>query len=166
MGFSRQEYWSRLPIWSIKKKVSSVDSFLVITAFYFFAFLSSSRESVQFSSSVVSDSLRPHGLQHTRLPCLSPTPGSYSNSCPSSWWCQPTISSSVPFSSCFQSFPASGSFLVENTSGNFWFTSCVPNFKQNVLNFLPLSIMFSTDYFCILKIRLKNFPSISRLLFH
>ena len=59
----------------------------------------------------MSDSLRPHGLQHTRLPCPSPTPRSYSNSCPLSQWCHPTISSSVvPFSSRLQSFPASGSF--------------------------------------------------------
>ena len=65
----------------------------------------------QLSCSVVSDSLRPHGLQHARLPCPSPTPGACSNSCPFSWWCNPTISSSViPFSSCLQSFPASGSF--------------------------------------------------------
>ena len=67
--------------------------------------------SVQFSHSVMFDSLRPHGLQHARLPCPSPTPKVYSDSCPSSWWCHPTISSSViPFSSCLQSFPASGSF--------------------------------------------------------
>ena len=59
----------------------------------------------------MSDSLRTHGLQHTRPPCPSPTPGVYSNSCPLSQWCHPTISSSVvPFSSCVQSFPASGSF--------------------------------------------------------
>ena len=63
------------------------------------------------SHSVVSDSLRPHGLQYATLPCPSPTPGAYSNSCRSRWWCHPTISSSViPFSSCLQSFPASGSF--------------------------------------------------------
>ena len=67
--------------------------------------------SVQFSRSVMSDSLRPHGLQHTRLPCPSPTPRACSNSCPSSRWCHSTISSSVvPFSSCLQSFSASGSF--------------------------------------------------------
>ena len=67
--------------------------------------------SVQFSHSVVADSLRPHGLHHNRLPCPSPTPGARSNSCPSSQWCNPTISSSViPFFSCLQSFPASGSF--------------------------------------------------------
>ena len=66
---------------------------------------------VQFSPSVMSDSLKPHGLQHTRPPCPSPTPGVYSNSHPLSQWCHPNISSSVvPFSSCPQSFPASGSF--------------------------------------------------------
>ena len=67
--------------------------------------------SVQFSHSVMSDSLRPHGLLHSRLPCASPIPGVYSNSCPLSRWCHPTILSFVvPFSSCLQSFPASGSF--------------------------------------------------------
>ena len=71
------------------------------------------RCSVQFSGSVVSDSLWPHGLQHARPPCPSPTRGVYSNSCPLSQWCHPTISSSVvPFSSCLQSFPASGSFQI------------------------------------------------------
>ena len=70
-----------------------------------------SENSVQFSHSVMSDSLRPHGLQHTRLPCPSPTPRAYSNSCPSHQWCHPTISSSVvSFSSHLQSFPTSGSF--------------------------------------------------------
>ena len=74
----------------------------------------------QFSHSVVSDSLRPHGLQNTRLPCPSPTPRAYTNSCPSSQWCHQTISSSViPFSSHLQSFPASGSFPMSQffTSG-------------------------------------------------
>ena len=66
---------------------------------------------IQFSHSVVSNSLWPHGPQHNTLPCPSPTPGVYSNSCPLSRWCNPTTSSSVvPFSSCLQSFPASGSF--------------------------------------------------------
>ena len=76
--------------------------------------------SVQFSRSVVSDSVWPQGLQHARLPCPSPTPGACSNSCPSTWWCYPTILFSViPFSSCPQSFPASGSFLMSHffTSG-------------------------------------------------
>ena len=68
--------------------------------------------SVQFSHSVVSDCLWPHGLEQARLPCPSPTPRVYSNSCPLSWWRHATISSSViPFSSCLQSFPASESFL-------------------------------------------------------
>ena len=67
----------------------------------------------QFSCSVVSDFLRPHGLQHARPPCPSPTPGVYSNSYPLSLWCHATISSSViPFSSCLQSFPASESFQM------------------------------------------------------
>ena len=66
---------------------------------------------VQFRLSVTSDSLQPHGVQHARLPCPPPTPRACSNSCPSSQWCHRTISVSViPFSSCHQSFPASGSF--------------------------------------------------------
>ena len=69
--------------------------------------------SVQFSRSVVSDSLQPHGLQHTRPPCPSPTPGVYSTLCPLSQWCYPIISSSVvPFSSWLQSFPALGSLQM------------------------------------------------------
>ena len=73
-----------------------------------------------FSCSVLTDFLQPHGLQHTRLICPSPTPGDCSNSCPLSGWCHPTISSSaIPFSSCPQSFPASGSFQMSQlfTSG-------------------------------------------------
>ena len=67
--------------------------------------------SLKFSHSVMSDSLRPHGLQHIRPPCPPPTPWACSNSCPLSQWCHPAISSSViPFSSCLQCFPASGSF--------------------------------------------------------
>ena len=66
-----------------------------------------------FSHSIMSDSLQPHGVQHTRLPCPSLSPGAYSNSCPLSRWCHPAVSSSVvPFSSCLQSFPSSGSFLM------------------------------------------------------
>ena len=69
--------------------------------------------SVQFSCSVMTDFLRPHGLQHVRPPCPSPTPGVYSNSCPLSRWCHPTTSSSVvPFSSRLLSFPSSGSFQM------------------------------------------------------
>ena len=74
----------------------------------------------QFSHSGVSNSLQPHGLQHIRLPYPSPTPGTCWNSCPLGRWCHPTISSSlIPFSSCLQSFPASGSSLMSQffTSG-------------------------------------------------
>ena len=76
--------------------------------------------SIQFSLSVVPNSLQLHGLQHARFPCPSATPRACSNSCPLSRWCHPTISSSViPFSSCLQSFPALGSFSVSQffTSG-------------------------------------------------
>ena len=69
-----------------------------------------------FGSSIMSDSLWPHGLQHTRLPCPSLFPRACSNSCPLSWWCHATISSSViPISSCLQSFPASGSFQISQS---------------------------------------------------
>ena len=82
----------------------SLQLFLSLTVWYLVS-------SLQFSHSVVSDSLWPHGLQHTRLPCPWPTPGVYSNSCLSSGWHHPTISSSViPFSSFLESFPASVSF--------------------------------------------------------
>ena len=76
--------------------------------------------SSQFSLSVLSDSWWPHGPQHAKPPCPSPTPGVYSNSCPLSQWCHPTISSSVvPFSFRLQSFPVSGSFPISQffTSG-------------------------------------------------
>ena len=75
--------------------------------------------SVQFTHSVMSHSLRLHELQHARLPCSSTAPRACSNSCPSSWWCHLTISSSVSFSSCLPSFPASGSFPMSQflTSG-------------------------------------------------
>ena len=86
------------------------DKKVLITAMHVLYILFSS---VQFSHSVVSNSLRPHELQHPRPPCPSPTPGVYPNPCPLSWWCHPTISSFVvPFGSCLQSFPASGSFPV------------------------------------------------------
>ena len=95
----------------------------------------------QFSCSVVSDSLRPHGLQYTRLPCPSPTTGVYSNSCPSSWWCHPTISSSVVlFSSHLQSFPASGSFQMslhirQPKYGSFSFSISPSNEYSGLISF-------------------------------
>ena len=87
--------------------------FLVFDRFSFTSIIVKVDGSVQFSCSVESDSLWPHESQHARPPCPSPTPGVYSNSCPSSGWCHPAIPSSViPFSSCPQSLPASGSFPV------------------------------------------------------
>ena len=84
-------------------------------------FLSSEFSSLQFSCSLMSDSLRPHGPQHARPPCPSPTPGIYPNSCPLSQWCHPIIlSSDIPLASCLHSFPASGSFQMSQlfTSGS------------------------------------------------
>ena len=99
--------------------------------------------SVQFSRSVVSVSLRPCGLQHSRLLCPSPTPGAYSNSCPSCQWCHPTISSSViPFSSRLQSFPASGSFPVRQffaSGGQSTGVSASPSvLPMNIQDWFPL----------------------------
>ena len=94
---------------------------LVLTIVAFLSiWIMSERVSLQFYCSFVSDSLWPHGLQHARPPCPSPTPGVYSNSCPLSWWYHPTTSPAViPFSSHLQSFPASGSFQMSQffTSG-------------------------------------------------
>ena len=99
--------------------------------------------SVQFSRSVMSHSLWPHGLQHTRPPCPSPTPRVYSSSCPSSQWCHPTISSSlIPFSSHHQSFPASGSFLMSQffASGgqSIVVSASASVLPMNIQNWLPL----------------------------
>ena len=99
--------------------------------------------SVQFSQSVMSNSLRPHGLQHNRPPCPSPTPRVHSNSCPLSQWCHPTISSSVvTFSSCLQCFPASGSFQISQffisggqSTGVSASASVLP---MNIQNWFPL----------------------------
>ena len=91
--------------------------------------------SVRFSHSDLSDSLQPHGVQHARLPCPSPTPGAWSNSCPLSQWCHPTISSSVvPFSSCLQSFPASRSFPMSQffTSGGQYWSFSLRWFKKKI----------------------------------
>ena len=103
----------------------------------------SPNNSVQFSRSVMSDSLWLHGLQHSRLPCLSPTPGVYSNSCPLSRWCYPTISPSVvPFSSHLQSFPASESFPMNQffTSGgqSIGDSASASVLPMNIQNWFPL----------------------------
>ena len=96
--------------------------------------------SVQFSCSAVSDSLRPHGLQHTRLSCQSPTPGDCPDSYPLSRWCHPIISSSVvPFSSCLQSFPASGSFpmsqFITSSGQGFSFSISPSNEYSGLISF-------------------------------
>ena len=95
--------------------------------------------SVQFSRPVISDSLQPHGLHHTRLPCPSPTPGAYSKPCLLSRWCHPTISSSVtPFSSCLQYLPASGSFPMSQ-----FFTSGGQNIGASAsASVLPMNIQY------------------------
>ena len=97
--------------------------------------------SVQFSHSVVSDSLWPHELQHASPPCPSPTPRAYPNSCPLSRWCHPTIPSSVvPFSSCPQSFPSSGSFQMSQlfTSGGQSIGVSASVLPMNIQNWFPL----------------------------
>ena len=96
-----------------------------------------------FSPSVVSDSLRPHRLQHARLPCPSPSPGVYSNLFPLSQWCHPTILSSVvPFSSWLRSLPASGSFLMSwlFTSGGQSIGASASVLPMNIQDWLPLGI--------------------------
>ena len=99
--------------------------------------------SVQFSPSVIFDSLQPHELQHARPPCPSPTPGVHSDSRPSSWWCHPAMSSSgVPFSSCPQSLPASESFPMSQLStwgGQSTGVSALPSFlPKNTQDWSPL----------------------------
>ena len=99
--------------------------------------------SVQFSRSVVSDSSQPHESQHARPPCPSPIPGACSNSCPSSRWCHPTISSSVvPFSSCLQSSPASGSFPMSQffTSGDQSTGASTLVLPMNIQRWFPLEL--------------------------
>ena len=124
--------------------------------------------SVQFSHSVVSNSLQTHELQHTRPPCPSLTPGVHSNSCPSSPWCHPAISSSVvPFSSCLQFFPASGSFLCIR-----W--PKYPSFSFNISPSNEYSglISFRIDWFDLLEVQgtlkslLEHYSSKSSILQH
>ena len=103
----------------------------------------SSLEQSQFSCSVISNSLWPHGLQHARLPCPSLTPGACSDSCPLSRWCHPTISSSViPFSSCLQSFPISGSLTMSQflASGgqSIGVSASVSVLPMNIQDWFPL----------------------------
>ena len=101
--------------------------------------------SSQFSHSVMSDYLGPYGLRHTKLPCLSPTPGVCSNSCPLSQWCHPTISSSVPFTSCLQSFPAWGSFpmsqFFESGGQNIGVSASTWVLPMNIQDWFPLGLI-------------------------
>ena len=110
--------------------------------------------SVQFSCSVMSDSLWPHGLQHTRPPCPSPTPGACSNSCPLSQWCHPTTSSSaVPFSSCPPSCLVSGSFplwLLCIRWPKYW---SFFSFSISASNDYSRLISFRTDWFDLLEVQ-------------
>ena len=102
-------------------------------------------QTLQFSRSFTSDSLRPHGQQHTRLPCPSPTHRACSNSCPLCWWCHPTISSSgVPYSTCLQSLPASGSFSMTQfftlSGQNIGASASSSVLPVNIQNLFPLGL--------------------------
>ena len=129
----RMQYCCQLleKIWWQKKNASAISMII---------------SSVQFSCSVVSNFLQPHGLQHSRLPCPSPIPGACSFSCPLSPWCHPTISSFViPFSSCLQSFPASESFPMSQffasggqSIGVSALTSVLP---MNIQDWFPWELM-------------------------
>ena len=109
----------------------------------FFLKMTHSLRILLFSHSVMSGSLRPHGLQHARLPCPSLSPKACSHSCPLTWWCHPTISSSVkPFSFCHQSFPASGSFPMRQ-----FFTSSGQNTGTSTsASLLPIMNIFRVDF--------------------
>ena len=110
--------------------------------------------SVQFSCSVMSDSLRPHGLQHPRLPCSSPTPGAYSNSFPLSQCCHPSISSSViPLSSHLQSFPALGSFPRVSSSYHRWPKYWTFSFSISPSNEYSGLISFRMDWLDLLAVQ-------------
>ena len=122
--------------------------------FYLFLMALSDFFLLLFSCSVVSNSLRPHGLQHARPPCPSPSLGACSNSCPLIWWCHPAISPSVPFSSCLQPFPASGSSPVS------WLALCIRwprywsfSFSISPYNKYSCLISFRIDWFDLLEVQ-------------
>ena len=127
-------YFSSHELWQINETlriITLAHSFLI--------------SSVQSSHSVMSKSLQPHGLKHTRLPCTSPTPRACSNSCPSSQWCHPTISFSViPFSFCLQSLPELGSFPMHRffTSGgqSIGVSASASVLPMNIQNWFPLGL--------------------------
>ena len=143
-GFPRQKYWRGLPCPSPGDlSTPGTERTPPALAGEFFTIEPPEKLSAHFSHSVVSNSLWSHGLQHTRPPCPSPTPRDYSNSCPLRQWCHPTISSSVvPFSSCLQSFPASGSFPMNQlfawggqSIGSFSFSISPSNEHSGLISF-------------------------------
>ena len=154
MGFPRQEYWGGLPFRSPGDLPGVKPDFPVALAFAG-RFFPTEPPSVHFSSVAQScPTLRPHALQHTRPPCLSPTPGVYPNSCPLSQWCHSAISSSVvPLSSCLQSFPTWGSFPMSQL-----FASGGQNIGSLSFNISPSSehpglISFKIDWFYLLAVQ-------------
>ena len=123
---------------------------------------------VQSSRSVMSDSLRPHGPQHTRLPCPSRSLGIHTNSCPLCWRCHPTISSSVvPFSSCLQCFPASGSFpvswLFASSAQRIGVSALASVLPMNIQDLFPLGL---TDLISLLPKRFSRVISSTTVLKH
>ena len=130
---------------------------------------------IQFSYSVMSDPLRPHESQHARPPCPSPTPRVHSNSCPLSRWCHPAISSSVvPFSSCPQSLPASGSFPMSQlftwgfqSIGVFINLLQIPSWLQNSNEIFSSNINIPRDHFwlCFLSYVLEKVYSLGQDIF-
>ena len=150
MEFSRQEYWSGLPFPSPGDFPNSGMELCLLSLLHWqegsLPLVPPGKpqiilSSVQFSCSVVSDSLWPHGLQHTRLPCPSPTSGVYSSSCPLSWWCHPTISSSVS--------PSPPSFNLSRHQGLFqWVSSLhqVAKVLECQLQYQSFEWMFRTDF--------------------
>ena len=131
----------------------------------------SSSHSIQFSRSVMSDSLQHYEPQHARPPCPSPTPGVYPNPCPLSWWCNPTISSSVfPFSSCSQSVPVSGSFPMSQlfSSGGQSILGLLAKIKGSIFPFrwpkfwsFSFSISPSNEYSGLISFRMDWFDLLS-----
>ena len=139
-------YYFIVSLWGIVSTWDGVKAFFYACSGIFSIFFPHWKwifNSVQFSHSVVSDSLRPHEPQHARPPCPSPTAGVQPNPCPLSRWCHPTISSSViPFSYCPQSFPASGSFPMSQlfTSGgqSIWVSASTSVLPVNTQDWSPL----------------------------
>ena len=124
-----------------------------------------------FSRSVVSSSLQPRGLQHTRLPCSSLSPGACSNSCPLSWWCHPTISSSViPFSSCLQPFPALGYFpmsgLFASGGQNNGASASASVLPMNIQDWFPLELTGCISLQSTVKSLLQHGNSKASILWH